>query len=121
MAFCAATGDDNPIHLSDDFAQGTRFGRRIVNGMLTCAMISSVIGTRLPGPGAIYLSQSFRFVAPVYLGERVTATVRVLERRQDKPILLLKTQCHKEDGSLVLDGEALVLVDSVGDEVLRQP
>jgi 3-hydroxybutyryl-CoA dehydratase len=111
-AFCAATGDNNPVHLSDEFAAATRFGRRIVNGMLTCALVSSVIGTQLPGPGTIYLSQTFTFVAPVFIGDEVTATVSVLHIREDRPILRLGTICRKADGEVVLDGEATVLIDS---------
>lgn len=111
-AFCDATGDSNPVHLSDEFAATTRFGQRIVNGMLTCALISSVIGTQLPGPGAIYLAQTFTFVAPVFLGDEITAKVTVLQVREDQPILRLATQCRKADGQLVLDGEATVLIDS---------
>jgi 3-hydroxybutyryl-CoA dehydratase len=111
-AFCAATGDNNPVHLSDEFAATTRFGRRIVNGMLTCALVSSVIGTQLPGPGAIYLSQSFTFVAPVFIGDEVTATVTVLHMREDRPIVRLRTVCLKAHGEVVLDGEATVLVDT---------
>ncbi len=111
-AFCAATGDNNPVHLSDEFAAGTRFGQRIVNGMLTCALISSVIGTQLPGPGTIYLSQTFSFVAPVFLGDEITATVCVLQVREDRSIVRLGTLCSKADGEVVLDGEATVLIDS---------
>ena len=112
QAFCAATGDNNPVHLSDEFAAATRFGRRIVNGMLTCALVSSVIGTQLPGPGAIYLTQTFTFVAPVFLGVQVTATVTVLEVAGDKPIVRLRTLCRRADEQTVLDGEATVLIDS---------
>jgi 3-hydroxybutyryl-CoA dehydratase len=100
-AFCAATGDCNPVHLSDEFAATTRFGRRIVNGMLTCALVSSVIGTQLPGPGA-----------PVFIGDEVTATVSVLHMREDRPIVRLRTVCLKAHGEVVLDGEATVLVDT---------
>ena len=78
--FVTASGDDNPIHSDAAFAATTRFGRVIAPGMLTGSFVSSVIGTRLPGPGTIYLSQSFRFMRPVYIGDRVTARVEVAER-----------------------------------------
>ena len=87
--FVTASGDDNPIHSDAAFAAGTRFGRVIAPGMLTGSFVSSVIGTRLPGPGTIYLSQSFRFMRPVYIGDRVTARVEVAERVAERNRLRL--------------------------------
>jgi 3-hydroxybutyryl-CoA dehydratase len=77
--FAEVSGDVNPIHLSDDYAATTRFGQRIAHGMFTASLISAVIGTRLPGPGAVYLSQTLRFLAPVRIGEVVAAVVEVAE------------------------------------------
>jgi 3-hydroxybutyryl-CoA dehydratase len=107
--FVTASGDDNPIHSDAAFAAGTRFGRVIAPGMLTGSFVSSVIGTRLPGPGTIYLSQSFRFLRPVYVGDRVTARVEVAERLPERNRLRLRTTCVNEDGELLLEGEAWVL------------
>jgi acyl dehydratase len=107
--FVTASGDDNPIHSDAAFAAGTRFGRVIAPGMLTGSFISSVIGTRLPGPGTIYLSQSFRFLRPVHVGDRVTARVEVAERVPERNRLRLRTTCVNQDGELLLEGEAWVL------------
>jgi acyl dehydratase len=107
--FVRASGDDNPIHSDPAFAAGTRFGRVIAPGMLTGSFVSSVIGTRLPGPGTIYLSQDFRFLRPVYIGDRVTARVEVVERLAERRRLRLRTTCRNQDGDLLLEGEAWVL------------
>jgi acyl dehydratase len=107
--FVTASGDDNPIHSDAAFAAETRFGRIIAPGMLTGSFVSSVIGTRLPGPGTIYLSQSFRFLRPVYVGDRVTARVEVVERVVDRNRIHLRTTCTNQKGELLLEGEAWVL------------
>jgi 3-hydroxybutyryl-CoA dehydratase len=107
--FVTASGDDNPIHSDAAFAAGTRFGRVIAPGMLTGSFVSSVIGTRLPGPGTIYLSQSFRFLRPVYIGNRVTARVEVVERVTERNRLRLRTVCVNQSGEVLLEGEAWVL------------
>jgi acyl dehydratase len=107
--FVTASGDNNPIHSDAAFAAGTRFGRVIAPGMLTGSFVSSVIGTRLPGPGTIYLSQSFRFLRPVHVGDRVTARVEVAERVPERNRLRLRTTCVNHDGELLLEGEAWVL------------
>ncbi|MDQ3753965.1 MAG: MaoC family dehydratase [Acidobacteriota bacterium] len=114
--FGELVGDHNSVHLDDEFAKKTRFGRRIAHGMLSASLVSTVIGTRLPGAGAIYLSQSLRFVAPVYPGDTVTATATVTKIREDKPIVTLETICTKQDGETVLTGEAVVLVETMNDE-----
>jgi 3-hydroxybutyryl-CoA dehydratase len=107
--FVTASGDDNPIHSDVAFAAGTRFGRVIAPGMLTGSFVSSVIGTRLPGPGTIYLSQSFRFLRPVYVDDRVTARVEVAERIAERNRLRLRTTCVNQAGEPLLEGEAWVL------------
>jgi 3-hydroxybutyryl-CoA dehydratase len=109
--FSALFGDDNPVHLDDAYAAGTRFGRRIAHGNIAGALISRLLGTKLPGPGTIYLSQTLRFLGPVYPGDVLTATVTVTALRSDKPILNVKTDCAKADGSPVLTGEAVVLYE----------
>ena len=110
QAFADVTGDHNPIHLDEEFAKSTRFGRRIAHGMLSASLISSAIANKLPGPGSIYLSQTLKFVAPVYLGDTVTARISVTAIREDKPILSLETICENQRGEVVVKGEATVLV-----------
>jgi 3-hydroxybutyryl-CoA dehydratase len=106
--FGELVGDMNPIHFDETFAKTTKFGRRIAHGMLSASLISAVIGNRLPGPGSIYLGQTLQFVSPVYLGDELTAKVTVLSVRNDKPIATLETICSKQDGTIVLKGEAVV-------------
>lgn len=108
-AFAALTGDENPLHLDEEFARGTRFGRPIAHGMLVAAMISTVLGRLLPGPGTIYLSQRLQFLRPVYPGDTITATVEVVHIREDKPVVTLSTYCRNQNGEEVLRGEAVVL------------
>lgn len=107
--FAAASGDLNSIHLDEAAAAQTRFGRRIAHGMLTASLISAVLGNDLPGVGSIYLSQSVKFKAPVFLGDTITARVTVIAYREDKRIATLKTDCLNQDGQLVLEGEAVVI------------
>ena len=107
--FAEITGDDNPVHLDEQYAAGTRFGQRIVHGILTAGLISAVIGTKLPGLGAIYLSQQLKFLAPVHRGDTITASAEVVASRPDKRILTLHTQCINQDGQVVIDGEAVVM------------
>lgn len=107
--FASATGDHNPVHLDDAYAAGTRFGKRIAHGMLTGGIISSILGNDLPGPGTVYLGQNFKFKAPVFIGDTVTARVEVTQYREDKKIATFLTTCTNQDGVLVLEGEAVVI------------
>ena len=109
-AFADLTGDHNPVHLDDEFAKTTRFGRRIAHGMLSAGLLSAVLANKLPGVGTVYLSQSLSFVAPVYPGDTVTARVTVTKVREDKPIVTLETVCTNQRGEPVIKGEAVVLV-----------
>lgn len=110
--FAALTGDHNPLHLDDSFARQTRFGRRIAHGMLGASLISAVIGTMLPGPGSIYLSQTLQFLKPVFIGDTLVAQVKVVKIREDKPIVTLETVCYNQNGEIVITGEAVVLVET---------
>ena len=112
LLFAKLVGDDNPVHLDDEYARTTRFKGRIVHGALVSGLISAVLGTRLPGPGAIYLSQRVKFLHPVRLGDTVTAIVEVTDVRVDKPVITLKTYCVNQVDEIVVDGEAVVLLDS---------
>jgi 3-hydroxybutyryl-CoA dehydratase len=108
-AFAEVTGDNNPVHLDDDYAAGTRFGRRIAHGMIAAGLISAALANDLPGPGTVYLNQTLKFKFPVFPGDTVTATVEVLTVRPDKPIVTLSTVCTNQDDKVVLEGEAVVL------------
>jgi len=107
--FVEATGDANPLHSDQTFAATTRFGEVIAPGMLTGGLLSAVIGTRLPGPGTVYLSQSFRFLRPVYVGETITARVEVAEVVRERNRVALRTVCLNQDDEPVLEGEAWVM------------
>ena len=107
--YAGITGDFNPVHINDVYAGATRFKGRIAHGMLTAGLISNVIGTRLPGPGTIYLSQNLTFTAPVKVNDTITARVEVTEPPTDKGLTHLKTTCTNQDGTLVLEGTATVI------------
>jgi len=109
VAYAGVSGDTNPIHLHDGFARTTRFGQRIAHGMLSASFISAVIGTKLPGPGSVYISQTMNFMAPVLIGETITAiaTITAIDERRRR--VTLKTQCLNGD-KVVIDGEAQILV-----------
>lgn len=113
--FAGISGDNNPVHLDQEFAQKSRFKKRIAHGILSAGYISAVLGSKLPGPGTIYLSQNIAFKAPVYIGDTVTATVTVLNYRPDKHILTLRTECTNQDGIVVLEGQAVCLTSDVVD------
>lgn len=108
-AFADLTGDHNPVHVDEEFAKTTRFGRRIAHGMLTASLISSVLANKLPGGGSVYLGQTLKFVAPVFPGDTITARVTVKEIRADKPIVKLETICINQHDEIVIRGEATVL------------
>ncbi|RMG78811.1 MAG: MaoC family dehydratase [Chloroflexi bacterium] len=108
-AFAQASGDHNPVHLDDDYAAQTPFGRRIAHGMLTASFISAILGNDLPGPGTIYLGQDLKFKAPVHIGDTITATVEVVKYREDRRIATLRTACTNQEGKVVLEGEAVVI------------
>jgi len=107
--FAQVSSDENPIHLDDTYAAATRFGRRIVHGMLTASLISATLANDLPGEGTIYLSQTLQFKAPVFIGDTITATVEVVKFRAEKRIATLATSCVNHNGIIVIEGEAVVL------------
>lgn len=111
--FVDATGDDNPLHSDARFAATTRFGQVIAPGILTGGLLSAVIGTRLPGPGTIYLTQSFRFLKPVHIGDTLTARVAVVEIERERGRVRLATVVTNQAGADVLDGEAAVIPPKV--------
>lgn len=106
--FADLVGDHNPIHLDEAHAATTRFGRRIAHGMISAGLISAAIANGWPG--AIYLSQTLEFRAPVYLDDTVTARVAVTAVRSDKPIVTYHTACYNQDDNLLLEGQAVCLI-----------
>jgi enoyl-CoA hydratase len=102
--------DANPLHLDPQFAQSTSFGRPIVHGMLVASLFSGLLGNKLPGKGTIYLGQTLRFTAPVYPGDEITATVEITDIRHDKPSVKLRTFCVNAEGTVVIEGEAVVKI-----------
>jgi 3-hydroxybutyryl-CoA dehydratase len=106
--YAGVSGDLNPAHINEVYAQTTFFKTRIAHGMLTAGFISAVIGMQLPGPGTIYMRQDLNFKAPVRIGDTITARAEVIEINAEKKRVRLKTTCTNQDGVVVLDGEALV-------------
>lgn len=110
VLFAGITGDFNPAHVNEVEASKSRFGGRIAHGILSAGFISACIAMKLPGPGTIYLTQSLKFTRPVRIGDTVTARVEVLEWNEGKRRARLATTCRNQDGDVVIDGEALVMV-----------
>jgi acyl dehydratase len=108
--FANVSTDKNPLHLDKDFGEASVFGQRIVHGMLVASLFSGLIGMELPGEGSIYLGQSLTFKAPVAIDEEVTASVEIINIREDKPIVTLRTVCINSEGTVVIEGEAVVKV-----------
>ena len=107
--FAEATGDSNPVHLDEEFARQTIFKTRVAHGMLSAGLISSVLGTRFPGVGTIYLSQTLEFKRPVFLGDEITVRLTVLDKDPEKNRLRLETVCLNQKGKEVLTGQAVVM------------
>lgn len=107
--FAGVTGDFNPAHMNEEYAKNTAFKTRIAHGMLSAGFISAVLGTKLPGPGTIYLNQDLRFTKPVQFGDTVTATITVDELIKEKNRAILKTVCTNQDGDVVVEGVAKVM------------
>ncbi len=106
--FAGISTDVNPLHISDEFAKNSIFGKRVVHGMLSASLISAVLANVLPGPGTIYLGQELKFTAPVYLGDDVKAELTVIEIREDKHIVKLQSNCYNQDGKMVIEGVSTV-------------
>ena len=100
--------DNNPLHLDAEYAAESIFGKRIVHGMLVASLFSALLGTVLPGEGSIYLGQTLNFKTPIYLGDTITASVEIITIRPDKPIITLRTTAINGDGTIVIDGEAVI-------------
>jgi 3-hydroxybutyryl-CoA dehydratase len=109
LLYTAVSSDTNPLHLDAEYAATTKFGARIAHGMLSAGLISAVLGTRLPGPGTVYIAQNLRFLSPVFIGDTVIATVEVAELLAEKFRARLATRCTVA-GKTVIEGEALVVL-----------
>jgi acyl dehydratase len=106
QTFAELTGDHNPLHFDADFAARTRFGRLVVQGGLTTGLLHALVAMDLPGPGTVFLSQNWKFTAPVYIGDTITARVEVISVHASKPVTQLAVQVARQDGQVVLEGEA---------------
>jgi acyl dehydratase len=104
--FAELTGDRNPLHFDEAFAAGTRFGRLVVQGGLTTGLLHALVAMDLPGPGTVFLSQNWKFTAPVYIGDTITAEGEIVSVHPTKPVTQLKVRVTRQTGEIVLDGEA---------------
>jgi acyl dehydratase len=111
--FTELTGDRNPLHYDSDAASGSRFGGIIVHGGVTSGLLNAVVAEDLPGPGSVFLHVDWDFKAPVRPGDEITAEVEVLEAREDKPLTKLRTTITNQEGTIVLDGSALVWTEAL--------
>lgn len=110
ITYAKISGDNNPLHLDKVYAKSTRFKKPIAHGMLTASFISTLIGTKFPS--LIYLSQNLKFCKPVYIGDTITATATVIEKKEGKNIFTLQTICRNQNSIIVIDGTAVVMLDS---------
>lgn len=108
LNFSSTSGDKNPIHFDIDYASKSSFGQRIVQGPMVISLVGGILGSELPGPGTIYLSQETSFKQPVFIDQKVTAWVEVIHIREDKPIVTLRTWVENEMHDIVIDGKAVV-------------
>ena len=104
--FAELTGDFNPLHFDEEFAGKTKFGKLVVQGGLTTGLLHALVATDMPGPGTVFLSQNWKFIAPVYVGDTITATAEVISVHDSKPVTQLDVKVHRHDRELVLEGEA---------------
>ncbi len=109
LVFAGNTGDMNPIHINEEYARNTRFGRRIAQGLFGVSLMAGLLGSELPGAGSIYVSQDIEFKYPVFIGNVITAEVEVIEKNEEKNRLTLKTTCTNQDGKVVITGTAVTM------------
>ena len=109
--FAGLIGDHNPIHTDEEYARKSRFGKRVAHGVFTGGLISAVLGNKLPGPGSIYLSQQLEFLAPVFIGDTITAVVEVISWRPEKRIITFKTDVYNQEEKQVVTGQSVLLVE----------
>lgn len=109
LGFAEITGDFNPLHVDEEYAKQTRFGARISHGALLAGLVSTVVGMKLPGPGALYASQSLSFLKPVFIGDTITASAEVIRKIEDRNRIVLKTRCINQHDDAVAEGESVLL------------
>jgi len=107
LIFAGATGDLNPVHINEDFAEKTKFTTRIAHGMLSVSLIAAVLGRKLPGEGSVYVSQDVKFKAPVFIGDIITAEVEVIAKDIERNRITLNTTCMNQSGQIVIEGQAV--------------
>lgn len=107
--FARLSGDFNPIHIDPEYAKTTVFGQRIVHGVLVSSLFSNLLAEKVPGKGSIYLGQTYKFKKPVFFDQTVTAKVEVINVREDKPIVTMRTTCTNEQGEELITGEAVLM------------
>lgn len=105
-AYARITGDRNPLHFDEDFAKATRFGRLVAQGGITTGLLHALVAMDMPGPGTVFLSQNWKFTAPVHIGDSITAEAEVLSVHERKPVTQLRVRIERQDGETVLEGEA---------------
>jgi acyl dehydratase len=105
-AYAEITGDHNPLHFDENFAANTKFGRLVVQGGLTTGLVHALVAMDMPGPGTVFLNQDWQFTAPVFIGDTITAEVEVLKVHETKPVSQLKVFITRQEGEVVLEGEA---------------
>lgn len=110
LTFAELSTDKNPLHIDPVAASKGMFGRQVAHGILVSGLISAVLGTKLPGEGSVYLGQDLKFKRPVFIGDIITAKAEIIELREDKHIVILKTTCTNQDGVVVIDGQATIMV-----------
>ncbi len=108
--FARLSGDRNPLHFDDDFARRTKFGRRVVHGGVTTAILNALVAEDLPGPGSVFMEQRLRYTAPVHPGDTITGDLEVTAARDDKPIYNVAVRVTRQDGVVALEGECVVYV-----------
>lgn len=114
VMFAGISGDYNPVHVDQEYAAGTKFGQRIAHGLLTTSFFSRLLGMELPGQGSVYLEQSLKFTKPVFIGDTITASAEILAIDREKRIIRLETICRKQDDTVVLTGEAKMMMPKEG-------
>ncbi|SES25124.1 MaoC family dehydratase [Psychrobacillus sp. OK032] len=117
VMFAGISGDYNPVHVDKEFAGGTRFGQQIAHGLLTTSFLSRLLGMELPGQGSVYLEQSLKFKKPVFIGDTVTVSAEILDIDQKRGIIHLETICRKQDDTVVLTGEAKMMMPKEGAKI----
>lgn len=114
VLFAGLSGDYNPVHVDQEYAADTRFGKRIAHGLLTTTFLSRLLGMELPGQGSVYLEQTLKFTKPVYIGDTITASAEIIDIDEERGIIKLETICRKQDETIVLEGNAVMMIPKEG-------